>query len=123
MGSKPVGYVQLWGCLGRLSLIGAPGEGHTCFLWRTDQRLLDRQRSGGRRLFGGASLLHNLACEVAELYHRGLSIQLQSAPALPSARLRVMWLELAADGALLVFLKPIEDAEDETRGTRGCLTA
>ncbi len=93
------------------------------FLWRTDRQLLDRQRSGGKRLSGGASSLHNLACEVAELYHRGLSIQLQSAPALPNARLKVIWLELAADGALLVFLKPIEDAEDEMRGARGRLTA
>lgn len=105
MGREAVRYVRLWGCLGRLSSVGgAPTEAHACFVWRTDQQLL-----GCKRLPGATSSLHELACDMAELYHRGLSVQVQgstSTALLPWTQLKVIWLELVDDGALLVFLKP-----------------
>jgi len=92
--------VTFCGCLGQLSVVGpelADVEG--CFVWRTDAHLLKRS---GQPVGGRASLLE-LACDVAELYHHKHELRLAD---LPGETLEVIWLELAADGSLLVFLKP-----------------
>lgn len=100
--------VTLCGCPGQLSVIGAPPateRAHTersserCFVWRTDARLLGRVQeavSVRRSLF-------EVACDVAELYHRNCVLRLAEGP---REALEVIWLELAADDSLLVFLKP-----------------
>lgn len=90
--------VSVCGCLGQLSAVGpelADAEG--CFVWRTDAQLLKRSGHPER-----GSLLE-LACDVAELYHHKHELRLAD---LPDEPLEVIWLELAADGSLLVFLKP-----------------
>lgn len=101
-------YVQLCGCLGRITPVGeAASEAHACFVWRTDRQLFGRSS----KLAGTAASLYDLACDVAELYHHSFSVQLLgSGPARPWTRLEVIWLELAADDALLVFFKPVGDA-------------
>ena len=102
--------VTLCGCQGRLEPVGetAPADagaadtsvqvGADCWVWRTDKGLL---RGPEQPAFG--SLL-NLACDVAELYHQRRTLQLSD---VPGAALEVIWLELAADESLLVFLKPV----------------
>lgn len=98
--------VTLCGCPGQLSVLGAPlhtedteRSPERCFVWRTDARLLGRVQeavSVRRSLF-------EVACDVAELYHRNCVLRLAEGP---REALEVIWLELAADDSLLVFLKP-----------------
>jgi len=78
-------------------MVGADAEG--CLVWRTDAQLL---RRSGQTAPRRGSLLE-LACDVAELYHHKHALRL--AELLPEVE--VIWLELAADEALLVFLKPV----------------
>ncbi len=73
----------------------ADAEG--CFVWRTDAQLLKRSAHPE------CGSLLELACDVAELYHHKRELHLADLPGEP---LEVIWLELAADGSLLVFLKP-----------------
>ncbi len=78
-------------------MIGAdPADAAGCLVWRTDAQLL-----GGSAPLTHASLLE-LACDVAELYHYKRTLQLAGR----EGEVEVIWLELAADGSLLVFLKP-----------------
>ena len=72
--------------------VGADG----LWVWRTDEGFL--------RAVPARSSLLGLACDVAELYHQHCTLQLSD---LPCERLEVIWLELAADNSLLVFLKPV----------------
>jgi len=72
--------------------------GADCWVWRTDRELL-RGPEGP-----ACGSLLNLACDVAELYHQRRALQLSD---VPGAALEVIWLELAADESLLVFLKPV----------------
>jgi len=65
-------------------------------VWRTDVQLFRRSPVAVR-----GSLLE-LACDVAELYHYKYTLQLAGR----EGEVEVIWLELAADGSLLVFLKP-----------------
>ena len=74
------------------NLVGADG----LWVWRTDEGFL--------RAVPAQSSLLGLACDVAELYHRHCTLQLSD---LPGETLEVIWLELAADNSLLVFLKPV----------------
>lgn len=93
----------LCGRPGYLSLVGEDPRGEGCFLWRTDQALLARTE-----LPADASLsLYALACDVAELYHQRQAFYLSD---LPGTVLEVIWLELAPDESLLVFLKPLPHA-------------
>jgi hypothetical protein len=86
--------VAFCGCPGQLSAVGAdPLGAEGCFVWRTDAQLLGVQPVA-------ASLL-NLACDVADLYHHKHVLRLADVP----GELEVIWLELAADGSLLVFFK------------------
>lgn len=87
------------GCPGQLAVVGDDPTGEGCFLWRTDQQLL---RSGGQP--GSGCSLFELACEIADLYHHRRAFYLAD---IPGEALEVIWLELAADDALLVFLKPV----------------
>ena len=88
---------NLYGFPGQLSLVGRDPASDGCFLWRTDQNLLRRtERTSNASLF-------SLACELAELYHQRRTFSL---PDVPGTALQVIWLELAADDSLLVFLKP-----------------
>lgn len=88
---------SLYGFPGQLSLVGRDPATDGCFLWRTDQSLLRRaERTPTTSLF-------NLACDLAELYHQKRAFSL---PDVPGTTLEVIWLELAADDSLLVFLKP-----------------
>ena len=73
--------------------VGADG----CWVWRTDEGFL-------RAAVPAQGSLLGLACDVAELYHQHCTLQLSD---LPGERLEVIWLELAADNSLLVFLKPV----------------
>ena len=102
--------VSLCGCPGRLSVIGVPpsteradtqASSERCFVWRTDGRLLGcaPEASGAQRS------LFEVACDVAELYHRNCVLRLAEGP---REALEVIWLELAADDSLLVFLKPAD---------------
>lgn len=91
--------VTFCGCLGQLSMIGdSAGDAAGCLVWRTDAQLL---RDSGPPVAVRGSLLQ-LACDVAELYHHKHTLQLAGQP----DAVEVIWLELAADGSLLVFLKP-----------------
>ena len=90
--------VTFCGCLGQLGVVGSElADAEGCFVWRTDAQLLKRSSHPER-----GSLLE-LACDVAELYHHKRELHLADLPGEP---LEVIWLELAADGSLLVFLKP-----------------
>ena len=100
--------VTLCGRLGKLTAITEPAAeavtsgGNTvgadgCWVWRTDEGFLRTATPTHSSLLG-------LACDVAELYHQHCTLQLSD---LPGERLEVIWLELAADNALLVFLKPV----------------
>ena len=80
------------------SLASSPVGTDGCWVWRTDEGFL---RTAD--LPPQSSLL-TLACDVAELYHRHCTLQLSD---LPGEALEVIWLELAADNSLLVFLKPV----------------
>lgn len=100
--------VTLCGCPGQLSVLGVPPHTeHTersperCFVWRTDARLLGR----GQEAVGARRSLFEVACDVAELYHRNYVLRLAEGP---REALEVIWLELAADDSLLVFLKPAD---------------
>jgi len=89
--------VTFCGCPGQLSVIGAdPADAAGCLVWRTDAQLLV---GAAPRIHG--SLLE-LACDVAELYHCKRTLQLAGR----EGEVEVIWLEFAADGSLLVFLKP-----------------
>lgn len=91
--------VTFCGCLGQLSAIRTdPADAEGCLLWRTDAQLLRRSEPP---VAERGSLLE-LACDVAELYHRKHALQLADQP----GEVEVIWLEVAADGSLLVFLKP-----------------
>lgn len=95
-------FVTFCGCLGQLSVVGTdPADAEGCLVWRTDAQLLRRSEQAA----GRGSLL-DLACEVAELYHHKHALHLAELP----SEVEVIWLELAADDALLVFLKPVSDA-------------
>ncbi len=96
-GDDLTGAASLYGYPGRLSVVGNDPADGGCFLWRTDKTALRRVNRGS-----GPSLLE-LACDVADLYHEQRPVVL---PALPETALEVIWLELAADDSLLVFLKP-----------------
>ena len=78
------------------SPVGADG----CWVWRTDEGFLRAAAPTHSSLLG-------LACDVAELYHQHCTLQLSD---LPGETLEVIWLELAADNSLLVFLKPVVQA-------------
>lgn len=99
-GSNPV--TNLYGYPGQLSLVGNDPADEGCFLWRTDQSLLRRAE------WRPSTSLFEFACDVADLYHQQRTLSL---PELPGTALEVIWLELAADDSLLVFLKPIPDPE------------
>ena len=88
--------VSFCGCWGQLSVIGTDPAAEGCLVWRTDAQLL-----GGSAPPAHGSLLE-LACDVAELYHYKHTLQLAGR----EGEVEVIWLELAADGSLLVFLKP-----------------
>lgn len=91
--------VSVCRCPGRLSVIGAdPADAEGCWVWRTDMQLLKRP---GLPVAAYGSLLE-LACDVAELYHHKGKLHLVD----QHGEVVVIWLELAADGSLLVFLKP-----------------
>ena len=88
------------GCPGQLGGVGAdPLGAEGCLLWRTDTQLL------GSAERACPSLLY-LACEVAEFYHRKCALRLTELPGVWV----VIWLEMAADGSLLVFFKPAQGA-------------
>lgn len=93
-------FVTFCGCLGQLSVVGTdPVDAEGCLVWRTDAGLLKRSGQTAPRR---GSLLE-LACDVAELYHYRYALRLAELP----LEVEVIWLELAADEALLVFLKPV----------------
>lgn len=101
-------FVTFCGCLGQLSVVWADlSDADGCLVWRTDAQLL---KCSGQTAPRRGSLLE-LACDVAELYHCKHALRL---PELPR-EVEVIWLELAADEALLVFLKPV------SRSTRAWL--
>lgn len=88
--------VTFCGCSGQLSAVGAdPLGAEGCFVWRTDAQLLETQPV--------ATSLLDLACDVADFYHHKQLLRLEDLP----EQLEVIWLEIAADGSLLVFLKPV----------------
>ena len=89
--------VTFCGCPGRLEPVGE-NLVESCWVWWTDGGLLrDPERPA-------SSSLLDLACDVAELYHRRCALELSE---VPGSALEVMWLELTADNSLLVFLKSV----------------
>lgn len=74
-------------------------ERDALWVWRTGDR---RVHSRGRPADEGSLL--EFACLVSELYHERRRFSLRE---LPGTVLEVAWLEFAADGALLVFFRPV----------------
>jgi hypothetical protein len=95
--------VTLCGCPGHLSVIASapPGDRppERRLMWRTDTGLLRRAKMP----VGAPRSLFEVACEIADLYHRKHPLNLAEGP---GEGLEVIWLELAADDSLLVLLKP-----------------
>ena len=89
--------VTFCGCLGQLSIVGTDPAAEGCLVWRTDAQLLKRP---GLPVAAHGSLLE-LACDLAELYHYKHTLRLAD----EHGEVEVIWLELAADGSLLVFFE------------------
>jgi hypothetical protein len=90
---------SLCGCSGLLTTVGGnPEEAHVCFLWWTDPDLI-------RQTPVPQSSLFELACEVAELYHRRALLRLPEA--LWRGEHQIIWLELWLNDTLRVLLKPV----------------
>lgn len=85
---------------GRLEPVAAAlPEADGLWVWRTG----DRRVLGGDGSADEGSLLA-FACLVAEFYHDRRRFSLRE---LPGTTLEVAWLELSADGSLLVFFRPV----------------